>query len=223
MSPSPWSAFTHGGERRKSGIKTNDKLACSVRANDTRRFGLPPLHILHVRCQFCVIRAVWSILANRPDLVGTVPIWRPKPDVPPDDPKKPIRPDLSRSTPKNTVLNPFLPVLFVLQSEIKFLRCLLAFFHVPVRCRQLSKQKICIIWGIQVVHSPVIFLWAQETVYIFRPIFSCSKCVESLTKTLKYAYLTVSIFKIFRGSMPPDPLEKRGLCPRNDRFAITVV
>ena len=35
------------------------------------------------------------ILANRPDLVGTVPIWRPKPDVPPDDPKKPIRPDLS--------------------------------------------------------------------------------------------------------------------------------
>ena len=36
------------------------------------------------------------ILANRPDLVGTVPIWRPKPDVPPDHPKIPIRPDLSR-------------------------------------------------------------------------------------------------------------------------------
>ena len=40
-----------------------------------------------------------NILANRPDLVGTVPIWRPKPDVPPDNPKKPIRPVLSRSTP----------------------------------------------------------------------------------------------------------------------------
>ena len=68
------------------------------------------------------------ILANRPDLVGTVAICRPKPDVPPDDPKKPIRPDLSRSRPKNTVINPLLPVLFVLQSEFKFLRCLLAFF-----------------------------------------------------------------------------------------------
>ena len=47
-----------------------------------------------------------NILANRPDLVGTVPTWRPKPDIPPDDPKKPIRPDLSRSTPQNTILNP---------------------------------------------------------------------------------------------------------------------
>ena len=47
-----------------------------------------------------------AILANRPDLVGTVPIWRPKPDVPPDDPKKPIRPVLSRSTPKNTIFRP---------------------------------------------------------------------------------------------------------------------
>ena len=65
------------------------------------------------------------ILANRPDLVGTVPIWRPKPDVPPDDPKKkPIRPDLSRSMPKNTILNLPLPVLFVLQLEFKFLLCL---------------------------------------------------------------------------------------------------
>ena len=45
------------------------------------------------------------ILANRPDLVGTVPIWKPKPDVPPDDQKKPIRPDLSRSTPKNMIVN----------------------------------------------------------------------------------------------------------------------
>ena len=27
-------------------------------------------------------------------------------------------------------------------------------------------------------------------------------------------YLSISIFKIFRGSMPPDPLEKRGLRPR---------
>ena len=31
-------------------------------------------------------RGVCHILANCPDLVRTVPIWRPKPDVPPDDP-----------------------------------------------------------------------------------------------------------------------------------------
>ena len=53
----------------------------------------------------CVCVVCVCILANRPDLAGTVLIWRPKPDVPPDDPKKPIRPDLSRSTPKNTSLN----------------------------------------------------------------------------------------------------------------------
>ena len=86
-------------------------------------------------------------LANRPHLAGTVPIWRPKPDVPPDDPKKPIRPDLSWSTPKNTILNPLLPVLFVLQTKFKFFLCLLAFFHVPIRGGQ-SKQKICIYWAL---------------------------------------------------------------------------
>ena len=48
----------------------------------------------------------FTYLPTVPDLVGTVPIWRPKPDVPPDDPKKPIRPDLSQSTPKNTILKP---------------------------------------------------------------------------------------------------------------------
>ena len=86
-----------------------------------------------------------STLANRSDLIGTVPIWRLKPYVPPDDLKKPIRLDLSRSTPKNTILNPLLPVLFVLHSEFKVLLCLfLAFFHVLVRGRQFSKQKICI-------------------------------------------------------------------------------
>ena len=84
---------------------------------------------------------IQDILANRPDLVGTVPIWRPKPDVPPGDPKKPIRPALSLSTPKNTILSLILPVLFVLHSEFKFVLCLLAFSHVPVRGRQLSKQK----------------------------------------------------------------------------------
>ena len=54
--------------------------------------------------------------------------------------------------------------------------------------------------------------------------------VESLKSAEKWqcssvfnAYLTVSIFKIFRGSMPPDPPRERGLRPRNDRFAITVV
>ena len=35
-----------------------------------------------------------GIPANRFDLVGTVPIWRPKPDVSPDDPQRPIFPGL---------------------------------------------------------------------------------------------------------------------------------
>ena len=61
-------------------------------------------------------RYTTHILANRPDLVGTVPIWKPKPDVPPDDPKKPIRPDLSRSTPKNTIVN--LPFTCSLYSSV---------------------------------------------------------------------------------------------------------
>ena len=48
--------------------------------------------------------SAWSpgILANRPDLVGTIPIWRPKPD----DTKKPIRPNLSRSTVQNHDFKP---------------------------------------------------------------------------------------------------------------------
>ena len=58
----------------------------------------------------------------------------------------------------------------------------------------------------------------------FRPIF---KCVESLTKTLKkciFDSLDLQIFpgKHAPGSPPPPPLEKRGLSPRNDRFAIIV-
>ena len=47
------------------------------------------------------------------------PDLRPKPDVPPDDPKKPIRPDLSRSTPKNTMLN--LPFACSLRSSVEIL------------------------------------------------------------------------------------------------------
>ena len=45
--------------------------------------------------RFQLLRKNWSsfILANRPDLVGTVPTWKPKPDVSPDDHKKPICPD----------------------------------------------------------------------------------------------------------------------------------
>ena len=59
-----------------------------------------------------------------------------------------------------------------------------------------------------------IFLWTQETcIYLYRPIFLAVKCVESLTKTLKNVYLTVSIFKIFRGSMPPDPPRKARALP----------
>ena len=58
-------------------------------------------------------RGVLPILANRPDLVGTVPIWRSKPDVPPDDPKKA---DSSRFVPINAQKHDFNPAfcLFLL-------------------------------------------------------------------------------------------------------------
>ena len=89
--------------------------------------------------------------------------------------KKPIRPDLSRSTPKNTILNPLLPVLFVLQSEFKFLLFLLAVFHVPVCGRQLSKQKICIIiLGHCSVKKFILLSFSSErkkTLYIFLAFF----------------------------------------------------
>ena len=125
---------------------------------------------IHLLCllpgdRFCDILRVmeinevcpWCKLLTKVESYEKPPFYVPYlPTVPPDDPKKPIRPDLSRSTPKNTILILLLPVLFVLQLELKFLLCLLALFHVPVRARQLSKQKICII--IILVHSPVIFL-----------------------------------------------------------------
>ena len=38
--------------------------------------------------------------------------------------------------------------------------------------------------------------------------------LKNTPKRAENAYLSISIFKIFRGSMPPDPLEKRGLRPR---------
>ena len=51
-----------------------------------------------------------SILANRPDFVGTVPIWRPKPDVPPDVPADdPKKADLFRFVPINTPKHDFKP------------------------------------------------------------------------------------------------------------------
>ena len=38
---------------------------------------------------------------------------------------------------------------------------------------------------------------------------------------MKNAYLRIAIFKISRGSMPPDPLEEARASPRRDRYAIT--
>ena len=40
-------------------------------------------------------------------------------------------------------------------------------------------------------------------------------------KIVKNAYLRIAIFKISRGSMPPDPLEGARASPRRDRYAIT--
>ena len=52
---------------RRSSSVARDRVDFAVRMSDTvegtalrttRRFSLPSLHILHVRCKFCVIRAV---------------------------------------------------------------------------------------------------------------------------------------------------------------------
>ena len=57
---------------------------------------------------------------------------------------------------------------------------------------------------------------ARNFVNILGLFFSCSKWVESLTKTFLCLFDSLDSwsFKIFRGSMPPDPLENRGLRPR---------
>ena len=61
---------------------------------------------------------------------------------------------------------------------------------------------------------PSFLLTTQENLLIFG-LFSCCILFLKMSKHAKNAYLTV-----FRGSMPPDPPEKRGLRPRKDRFAI---
>ena len=61
--------------------------------------------------------------------------------------------------------------------------------------------------------SPQGHSWGLSTVCKEDFLVWLSKCVGSLTKTLKNAYLTVSIFKIFRGSMPPDPPRKARASP----------
>ena len=93
------------------------------------------------------------ILANRPDLVRTVPIWRPKPDVPPDDPKKPIRPDLSRSTPKNTILNPLFACSLCSSVGIQVSSVSFGRFSCTRLWQAVIQQKICIYWGIVLVKS----------------------------------------------------------------------
>ena len=68
---------------------------------------------------------------------------------------------------------------------------------------------------------PSFLLSTQEKLSIFG--FLLAILWRKIKKNAKNAYLTVSIFKIFRGSMSPDPLEKRGPRPRNNRFAISAV
>ena len=61
---SPFPVKTHGyPERRGHGAVLSRRVgptrqACGQVHQQSRRFRLPSLHILHVRCQFCVIRAV---------------------------------------------------------------------------------------------------------------------------------------------------------------------
>ena len=114
------------------------------------------------------------ILANRPDLVGTVPIWRPKPDVSLDDPKKPIRPDLSRSTPKNTILN--LPFACSLCSSVRiqvFFRVFWPFFMYPSVVGSYPNKKSFIL-GIVLVKKFVLLSFSSKRKKLcinFRPIF----------------------------------------------------
>ena len=146
---------------------------------------------------------------------GTVTIWRPKPDVPPDDPKKPIRPDLSRSTPKNTILNLLFACSLCSSVGIQVSSVSFSLFSCTRPWWAVIQTKNLFIRALFWLNSPVIFLsheGEKHCIYI-RSIFSCRKCVESLTKTFKNAYLTVSIFKIFRGSMPPDPPRKARASP----------
>ena len=145
--------FEHSFLRIWEDSNAHDLFAELLRAQDAFFRGRRPILLTE------------TILANRPDLVGTVPIWRPKPDVPPDDPKKPIRPDLSRPTPKNTILNPLFACSLCSPVGIQVSSVSFGLFS----CSQLlvSKQKKsvrhCSGWK---VHSPVIFLWTQETLYI---------------------------------------------------------
>ena len=79
------------------------------------------------------------ILANRPDLVGTVLIWRPKPDVPSDDPK-------SRFVPINAQKHDFKPAfcLFFLffNQDSSFFCVFWPFFMYPsvVGCHTLCSK-----------------------------------------------------------------------------------
>ena len=53
--------------------------------------------------------------------------------------------------------------------------------------------------------------------FIRLPLFR----LKNTPKRAENAYLSISIFKIFRGSMPPDPPRKARASPSSDRFAIT--
>ena len=146
-----------------------------------------------------------GILANRPDLVGTVPIWRPKPDVPPDDPKKPIRPDLSRSKPKTRFLNPLFACSLCSSVGIQVSSVSFGHFSCTRPWQAVSQtKKICIIGHSSCSFSCNFPLSARNCVH-FRPIFSCSKCVESLTKTLKMRISQSRFSKFSGGAYPRTP------------------
>ena len=160
-------------------------------------------------CIYMLTSAV-HILANRPDLVGTVPIWRPKPDVPPHDPKKPIRPDLSRSTPKKHDFKPAFCLFSLFFSWNATFFCVFwPFFMYPsVVGRYPNKKSVYIralFWlkSSFFCHFP---LNAKNFVYIFiLAYFSCSKMCRIIDQNIKKCLFDRLEFQNFPGEHAPGP------------------
>ena len=131
-------------------------------------------------------------------------------------PKKPIRPDLSQPTPKNHDFKPAFCLFSLFFGRNSSLFCVLWLFSCTHPWQAVSYPNKKNPYGIVLAEKFTLLSFSSEHKKLcinFRLIFSCCKCVESLTKTLKNAYSTISIFKIFRGSMPPDPPRKARASP----------
>ena len=143
--------------------------------------------------------------------------------------RRPKKADSSRFIPINAPKHDFKPAfcLFSLffSRNSSFFCVFWPFLMYPSVVDSYPNKKICIYLGIVLVKKFILLSFSSERKkigYIFGLLFSCSKCVELLTKTLKMRIWQSRFSKISGGACPRTPLEKRGLRPRNDRFAIIV-